>query len=235
MTGTIVAVLAGRPVPFGNTMSAIAKQAVDGPVAIGTLGVAGDQVGDPTRHGGEDKAVHQYGWDHYAAWRDELPDGVAATLLARPGAFGENLCVAGMTEENVCLGDLWQAGSVTLRSTQVRQPCWKLNRHFAVPDMARRVQVSGRTGWHWQVVQPGILAAGDSMTLAERPLLEWSLHRLVQVLYVDTLDRDALAELAAQPLLAPVLRELAAARLARGTVEDWNGRLRGRPVATPPA
>jgi hypothetical protein len=42
--------------------SAIDKQPVDGPIAVGALGLAGDEQGDLAIHGGPDKAVHLYAW-----------------------------------------------------------------------------------------------------------------------------------------------------------------------------
>ena len=86
----ILQVLTGTVAPLGaaGKPSAIAKQPVAGPVAIGPLGLQGDAQADLRVHGGPDKAVHLYAWAHYAAWRAELGD---APVLQAPGAFGENL------------------------------------------------------------------------------------------------------------------------------------------------
>ncbi|MFE1602091.1 MOSC domain-containing protein [Methylobacterium sp. ID0610] len=107
--------LVGRCAPLdpagpqgGAPRSGIAKAPVSGPVAIGPLGLAGDEQADRRRHGGPGKAVHHYALDHYAAWSRGLPG--PPTVLARPGAFGENLSTRGLTESDVCVGDLWRAG-----------------------------------------------------------------------------------------------------------------------------
>nr|WP_321446398.1 MOSC domain-containing protein [uncultured Cohaesibacter sp.] len=39
-------------------------------------------------------------------------------------------------------------GTALVQVSQGRQPCWKANHHFNVPDMAHRVQTTGRTGWY---------------------------------------------------------------------------------------
>src|SRR5690606_21570785 len=109
-------------------------------VRIGPLGLEGDEQGDPRVHGGVDKAVHHYPFEHYAAWRAELGD---LPVLAAPGAFGENLCSTGLDEDSVCLADRYALGDAVLEVSQGRQPCWKLNDRFGVRDMARRVQDSG--------------------------------------------------------------------------------------------
>jgi MOSC domain-containing protein YiiM len=60
--------------------------------------------------------------------------------------FGENLSTQGLTEDTVCLGDIFSLGSALVQVAQGRKPCWKLNARFGVEDMARRVQDTGRTG-----------------------------------------------------------------------------------------
>lgn len=224
------AVLVGRCAPLGpaGVPSGIAKQPVTHPVAVGPLGLDGDEQGDRRHHGGPEKAVHHYPGDHhYATWRRELPG--PPPVLEAPGAFGENLATHGLTEATVCLGDLWRAGTALLQVSQARQPCWKLDHRFAVPGMARRVQASGRTGWYYRVVAPGRVGPGDTLALVERPLPDWPLTRLLRALYVDRLDRTALAEIAGLTLLAPSWRSLAARRLEHGRVEDWTARLDGNP------
>ena len=229
--GQVLAVLRGRAVPFTRpgSRSAIAKTPVSGPVAVGTLGLDGDDQGDLRVHGGPDKAVHQYAQAHYPLWQQEI--GPLA-LLDAPGAFGENLASSGLDEQQLCLGDQVRIGSVLLQVSQGRQPCWKLSDRFAVPDMARRVQDSGRTGWYYRVLQPGTLQAGDSITLLARPWPQWSLARVIDVLYQQPFDASVLGALAELPL-TPSWRRLVQGRLARGAVEDWSARLDGAPL--PPA
>ena len=227
--GTAMAVLRGRAVPYTRpgSFSAIAKAPVDGPVQVGPLGLDSDEQGDPRVHGGPDKAVHQYAQEHYAHWRAELG---ALPVLAAPGAFGENIASTGMTEHSLCLGDQVRVGSVLLEVSQSRQPCWKLNDRFAVATMARRVQDSGRTGWYYRVLQPGHLQAGDALLLVARPWAEWTLARIIDVLYHQPFDAAVLQALAALPL-TPSWQRLVQGRLARAQVEDWQARLDGTPPA----
>ena len=68
---------------------------------------------------------------------------------------------------------------------------------FGVPDMARRVQDSGRTGWYYRVLEPGFVAPGDALQLLERRSPDWTVDRLRRVLYVNPLDRQELSAMAA--------------------------------------
>lgn len=223
-TFRVVAVHLGCPRPFGpqGQLSAIDKTPVSGPVLAMATGFAGDAQADRRHHGGPDKAIHAYAAAHYSAWIAEMP---AAATRFRPGGFGENLVVAGATETDICLGDRWRVGAASLEVAQGRQPCWKLNLRFGMPDMARRVQASGRTGWYFRVTAPGEIAAGDTGRLETRPHSDWPLDRVSRLLYRDTLDRAALESLAALPGLPESWRRLALRRLDSSQVEDWRPRV----------
>lgn len=227
--GQVRAVLRGIAVPYARPdgrpggLSAIAKQPVQASVAIGPLGLADDEQGDPRLHGGPDKAVHHYALEHYADWRGELG---ALPVLEAPGAFGENLASTGVTEATLCWGDRVRIGTALLEVSQSRQPCWKLNTRFGVRDMAMRLQRSGRTGWYYRVLEPGSVQAGDAIALVERPHAHWPLARVIDVLYHRMLDAALLRELAALPL-PPSWQRLVQGRLERGAVEDWRPRTEG--------
>jgi len=219
-------VLTGRIAPLGDdgTISAIDKRPAPGPWRIGAEGLEGDAQADRKHHGGPEKALHHYGFEHYAVWAKEIGDD---PLLHRPGAFGENLSTTGWTEANVCVGDIMRFGAALLQASQGRQPCFKLNRRFRCADMAPRVQKTGRTGWYYRVLETGAARDGDELRLVDRPRPDWPLERLTRLLYRDAKDREGLAAMAALPELAQNWRDLARRRLESGKVEDWSRRLYG--------
>ncbi|MFY3382845.1 MOSC domain-containing protein [Paracidovorax sp. MALMAid1276] len=226
----ILQVLSGPVAPLGTTgaTSAIDKRPVAQPVAIGPQGLSGDAQADLRVHGGPDKAVHLYAWAHYAQWQRELGGEAALPpgLLQAPGAFCENLAVADVDEGGVCIGDHWRAGTAVLQVTQGRQPCWKLNLRFGVPDMAARVQQTLRAGWYCRTLQPGIVQAGDALELLERPHPGWTVERLLALIR----DRECQPYLMGQVLelpLPPSWRKLFARRMEQGLAEDWQARLQG--------
>ena len=220
----VLQVLAGRAVPFGppGYSSAIGRRPVAGPVPVTRAGLAGDEHGDADHHGGAEQALHQYPFEHYAAWRAEHPE-IAHRFAA--GAFGENLSSGGMNESTVCVGDVYRCGSAVLQVSRTRHPCWKLNVRFGDARMARRVQDSGRFGWHYRVLEEGAIAAGDRLVLEQRPNPDWPIVRLIRALFHDPLDRKLLEELVALRDLSPLPKTHAARRLATGKLEDWSLRL----------
>ncbi len=218
--------LVGPVAAFGpdGVPSGIDKHVVDHPVRLGREGLTGDAQGDRKRHGGVDKALHHYPREHYSAWRNELG---SAAVLSRWGAFGENLSTSGLTEADVAVGDVFRIGTALIEVSQGRQPCWKLNIRFGVPDMAKRVQASGRTGWYYRVLEEGVISPGDVLERVERRWPEWTLARLWRILYVDMLNTGDLAAMAQLAGLPESWRRLAERRLERLQVEDWTPRLVG--------
>lgn len=233
--GRVAAVLVGRALAFTRpgSISAIDKRPVSGPMWVGFEGLVGDEQGDRRVHGGRDKALHLYAFEHYAAWRASFAQPAdagryasALALLDAPGAFGENLATLGVTEAQLCIADRLRIGGALLEVSQSRQPCWKLNDRFGVADMALRVQQTMRCGWYCRVIEPGVLQAGDAIVLVERRWPQWTLQRLIDLLYRSTLDRDQLRQAQALPLV-PSWQRLIARRLDSGALEDWSGRLGG--------
>jgi MOSC domain-containing protein YiiM len=224
LTPTLPVVLAGivKPLPDDERLSGIDKHLVDGPWRITRTGLVGDTQADLKNHGGLEKALHHYPRDHYGTWASEIG---AHPLLHHPGAFGENFCTMGWTEADICIGDVMRFGSAIIQVSQGRQPCWKLNRRFSRDDMAYAVQMTGRTGWYYRVLQEGVANHGDTLALDERPQPGWPLSRLTRLLYRDKHATDELVLMAALPQLADGWWQLARRRVETAQTEDWSKRL----------
>ena len=222
----LLGLLVGAVQPLGkkSAPSGIAKSPVVTTVFLSRSGFDSDAQGDTVRHGGPEKAVHHYPFDHYMTWKSEIGSN---DLLDQPGAFGENVSTAGLTEVDIAVGDIFRLGRALIQVSQGRQPCWKLNERFADVRMSRRVQETGRTGWYYRVLEEGVVAPDDTLTLVERGDEEWSIHRIWHHFYVDTMNADALRKIAVLPALAQGWRNHAAKRLDTKLVEDWSKRLDG--------
>ena len=203
MNAEILAVLLGKVRPFrgDDEPSAIGKLPVAHAVAVGALGLAGDEQADRTVHGGVDKAIHHYPADHYDWWRGFLGN---APLLDAPGAFGENISTTGLDESSVFLGDRFRLGSALVEVTQARQPCWKLDHRFGAKGVMAQVVKTRRTGWYYRVLEPGTVRAGDDLDLVDRPWPQWPLASLFGLLIGgEAKDRPAdLRALRDVPVLA---------------------------------
>jgi MOSC domain-containing protein YiiM len=138
--------------------TAIFKDPVAGRVAVDRLNIQGDRQGNPQTHGGPDMAVYVYSHDHYAFWADDL--GMDQLPF---GAFGENLTVAGMADDEVSIGDVFSIGTARFQVTEPRTPCHKLAMKFDDPALPRRFFKAGRLGFYFRVLDEGEIGAGDEI------------------------------------------------------------------------
>ncbi|MEH2207177.1 MAG: MOSC domain-containing protein [Nostoc sp.] len=128
-----------------------------------SLNLDGDRQADLSVHGGKDKAVYAYPFEHYDYWRRKLPD------MDLPwGMFGENLTTVGLLEDEVNIGDRFQIGSVEVMVTQPRMPCYKLLIKFGRADIVKQFLDSRLTGFYFSVLQEGQVGNGNTLSLISR-------------------------------------------------------------------
>ena len=174
------------------------KTPIRGPVLVGKLNLEGDEQANLLVHGGIHKAINVYPAEHYLYWRQRLPH------LEMPyGSFGENFTTSGLLEDEVCIGDVFKAGTAIVQISQPRQPCWKLEQRWGVRDFKLQVNQTGRTGWYLRVLQEGYVEAGSAIALIERPFPQWTIARTNAIIHnrkTDPLSAWALSRCTA---LAP--------------------------------
>lgn len=164
---TIVSVNTGRVSPQliqGRTIgSAIGKRAVEGAVAVGPLGLGGDEQADQSVHGGRSKAIYAYPLAHYPFWQGvrqqaKVP-GAEAPLPH--GFLGENLTIDGALEADLWIGDRLVLPGCVLAVSEPRQPCFKFNHVMGFNQAGKLMAQSGWCGSYLAVIEPGQVAAGD--------------------------------------------------------------------------
>ena len=180
------ALLIGGPKPFraDGTMSAMAREVVDRPLMLRKPGFEGDQIADPTVHGGADKAVHFYPAEHYPRWQAFFAaKGLEPhPLLNAAGGFGENISASGLTEEKVRIGDRFRVGKALVEVAQGRQPCWKIDHHFGVHGLTGAVISTGRCGLYFRVIEEGKVAPMDRIEQVEQARHDWTVERVFRLL-----------------------------------------------------
>ncbi len=150
-----------------TVMSAIGKRPVAGRVGVLRLGLVGDEQADLSVHGGLSKAVYAYPSEHFGFWRTvRAQAGVALWDAAlEPGAMGENLTLAGLTEDRVWVGDLLRFPHCALAVSEPRQPCFKFNAAMGFAHAAKLMVQSGWSGFYLAVREPGTIEAGETFVL----------------------------------------------------------------------
>jgi MOSC domain-containing protein YiiM len=198
----------------GRTINTgIFKEPVSGPVQLRRLNLDGDRQADLSVHGGPDKAVYGYPSEHYPNWRRELPG------LDLPwGMFGENFTTAGLSEDELHVGDRFQIGSAIVMVRQPRTPCYKLAAKFQRDDMLERFLLSGRSGFYFSVEQEGSVAAEEDFQLLTRNQNGITIAEMNRLFVLEKYNQDLLRNAIQTAALPENWREYFAERLDQAAV-----------------
>jgi MOSC domain-containing protein YiiM len=213
----LIALSVGRPrilVYNGKTINTgIFKQPISGPAQLLSLNLDGDRQADLSVHGGIFKAVYAYPSEHYRFWRQEIP---GADLPW--GVFGENFTTAGLSEDELHVGDRLQIGSSIVMVRQPRTPCYKLAAKFQRDDMIERFLLSGRSGFYFSVEQEGSVAAEDAFQLLTRNQDGITISEMNRLFVREKYNQDLLRKAVHTAALQENWREYFAERLNQAAV-----------------
>lgn len=172
----LLSVNVGRPMPNPHKRleaTGIDKRPVAGPVAVrapgpkgtGAVGLAGDRVYDVKHHGGDDQAVYAYAREDLDRWEKELGRSLAN------GRFGENLTTRGYDVNAALIGERWRVGAdgPLLEVSCPRIPCATFAGWLDERGWIKRFIAGAAPGPYLRVVEPGELAAGDTVQVTHRP------------------------------------------------------------------
>ncbi len=185
-----------------------AKRPVPGAV-LRFQGLEGDGQADRQNHGGVDKAVCVYPFDHYAYW---------AKMFGRPlgpASFSENLTVSGAVEDEVCIGDVFVVGEAVVQVSQPRTPCGKLAGKNRQRMLTRWVAQAGYTGFYMRVLSEGLVSTGDHFEPIERHPESISISAVNDIIFGRSEDERLIERLAHLPEFGADGRALFAERLER--------------------
>ncbi len=210
----LISVNVSQPKPVttadGTTvMTGIFKEPVPGPVLLRRLNLEGDRQADLTVHGGADKALYAYPVEHYSYWQRVLN-----VEQFRFGQFGENLTIAGLTEDTVRIGDVYRIRQATVQVTQPRVPCYKLGLKFQIPAMPKLFLASARSGFYLRVLQEGSIGAGDPIERIQSDPRQLTVRQVFALAFFDKDNVELIRKAVAIPSLSDSWREMFEERLS---------------------
>ncbi|MBS4193024.1 MOSC domain-containing protein [Bacillus sp. FJAT-49705] len=167
--------------------SAIRKKRVE-EVMLTMEGFIGDGVANREFHGGPDRAVCLYPYEHYEQWEKEFNKPLESP------AFGENICVKNMLEKDVYIGDTFSLGKAIVQVTQGRIPCATISKHNDMDQLLRRVVETGFTGYFFRVIEEGNVDINSSFEIIERKQEKFSVLTGNQLMFHDRKNRQAIEE-----------------------------------------
>jgi MOSC domain-containing protein YiiM len=175
--------------------SAISKKPIK-EVFLALEGFRGDTVVDKKHHGGVDRAVCLYPFEHYHYWNEEF-----STSLPSP-AFGENMCTTGMMEKDVYIGDIFKFGETIIQVTQGRIPCSTISKFNGIDALLPRIVETCFTGYFFRVLQEGTVSDSSEIKLLDRTQENVTVYYANQVMFHDRRNKKALEEMLAIKELA---------------------------------
>lgn len=158
----------------GTIETAIRKQPIL-EVDVLATGLAGNDVGIKTHHGGVDKAVFFMGVSTFEQL-NVLTGGQFSYL--GEGVYGENIVLSDWDETNVCVGDRFQIGTAEFEVSQPRRPCSRLSKNTQIVEMKDIIFEHGLTGWYVRIIKTGKIKQGDQVILLDRPYPQWTIANL---------------------------------------------------------
>lgn len=171
-------------------------------VWVGNIHLSGDSQTDIPNHGGANRVILAYGATNYPLWKSELD------VELPYGAFAENFTVDGITEQNACIGDIYEVGDAIIQISEPRIPCWKISSRWGIKDLLQRVIETGRTGWFFRTLQEGYVEPGQSMKLIQRPYPRITVERINDALVHHKHDQENASEIAECTLLSKRVRDI---------------------------
>jgi ferredoxin-NADP reductase/MOSC domain-containing protein YiiM len=160
--GRLLSVNVGLPQDVswhGRTVhTGVWKQQVDGRRMVRRLNIDGDGQGDLAGHGGEHRAVFVYQIDSYRYWQEHLGRDDFTY-----GQFGENFTVAGLADDQVCIGDRYRIGEAVFEVTQPRVTCYRVGIRMDNPQIPALLVSHHRPGFYLRVLHEGAVEAGNDI------------------------------------------------------------------------
>ncbi|WP_413364407.1 MOSC domain-containing protein [Lysinibacillus sp. 3P01SB] len=188
----IINLAVGKPKEYNwndkKELSGIGKSTVQA-FEVERTGIVGDDVANHKFHGGPDRVVCLYPFEHYAYWEEEFQK-----KLILP-AFGENLTATGMTEEQVCIGDIYKIGDTILQITQGRVPCVTISNYNEEKQFLKKVIETNLTGYFFRVLEEGTIMFDSEITLLEKHSKEISVSFATQILFHQKQDKVSIEKI----------------------------------------
>ncbi|GGG91648.1 MOSC domain-containing protein [Staphylococcus pragensis] len=179
-------------------LSALNKVPFSGKMWLSTLGFVEDEQAYKD-HGGPHKAVCSFSKANYAMYKEDLPH------LPEYAMFGENLTIEDLDESEVYFGNQYRLGEAIIEVSEIREPCWKIQTKYGIPDLVKRMSASGKTGFYFRVIKEGFVKADDNLELLQLANADTrlSVQELNDIYYNDRKNLERLNYALQNPYLSP--------------------------------
>lgn len=182
MKGEIICLSVGKPKNYdwnGRDVSTAIGKTVLEECFLSFDGFDGDGVANEEFHGGRDRAVCFYSYEHYQNWEKKF------NTVLKPPVFGENICGTGLREKNTYIGDVFSVGDAVIQVTQGRIPCSTISKYNDIPTFLGQIVETCYTGYFLKVLKEGTVSSSSPLILLERKQEEISVWDATKVMLLD--------------------------------------------------
>ena len=190
-----------------NVITGIYKKPRQGSFLLRETNIDGDKQVDLKNHGGLDKAVYAFPYEHYAFYHEHLRQG-----SYEYGEFGENLTTEGLVESSVHIGDQFQIGTSIIEVSQPRAPCFKLAMKMGTPKVVRLMLDSGKTGFYFRVIREGLIEVGEVKRVFKNEAAQ-SVEEIHNLMFFEIINVRELKRALLNPALGQSLQDEFSKRL----------------------
>ncbi|HLR19230.1 MAG TPA: MOSC domain-containing protein [Staphylococcus sp.] len=142
--------------------SALNKEKFSGQMWLSKTGFIEDEQ-EYKGHGGPDKALCLYSKKNYKLWQNDV------SKLPDYAMFGENLTAVDLDEEDIYFGDQFQLGDAIVEVSEIREPCWKIQEKYKIPNLVKRMSRSCKTGFYLRIIKEGYVESSANLELIHSP------------------------------------------------------------------
>jgi ferredoxin-NADP reductase/MOSC domain-containing protein YiiM len=232
--GSLLSVNVGLPRDVawhGRTVhTAVWKRPVEGPQMVRRLNIDGDGQGDLAGHGGEHRAVFVYQIESYRYWQEQL--GRHDFSYAQ---FGENFTVAGLPDDQVCIGDRYRIGDAEFEVTQPRVTCYRVGIRMDDPRIPALLVSHHRPGFYFRVLHEGAVQAGNDIVKIASGPERMTVAETDALLYLPGHPRERVQRALRIPALPSGWRDSFQEILGQAGVPGGGGNAGLTAVSPPPA
>ncbi|MGP4042106.1 MOSC domain-containing protein [Gracilibacillus sp. D59] len=185
------------------------KTSTHQPNYLTVTGFENDGQADLKNHGGEEKALLMYPKDHYSFWENKYQQEFTYP------AFGENITIDGLKENDLYIGDIFQLGEAEIQVSQPRQPCYKIAKVHGLKDIPAIVTETGYSGYYFRVLKEGLVKPTDRLVKVKEDPQQVSPVDVFHCLFHDRENRGRMEKYLEIEALAPNVKRTLIKRIEK--------------------
>ena len=201
-----------RKISFNKKIisTSIFKEPKNYELQVSKNGIEGDRQADLSVHGGLDKAVYAYSYQHYAHWSKLLKKDFSKNY----GLIGENLTIDNFDERKIFIGDEFRISKVVLKITQPRIPCYKITIKMNEKNFMKYFIEHNFLGTYMKVLNEGKIQKGDEIELINRESQTMSVFDISKLIFSEN-NVEAMKKAIAIPFLTDEIKQRFNERLVK--------------------